>query len=172
MHHELFLILSLVFKPCGLLKIPIRQIPLSSRSFNFLQRLHLQPGLSICLLFFSSSCVTFMWSSRVIIMCLLYACFVLVLLFYVHTDPWPFEGTWWSACNVMPLFRSSVARNQSPGQKRKIDIPLPESWILNPEAMNPDLESIIKQTKHCIKSPFSQENIFTGFDYLKQRRGH
>ena len=42
----------------------------------------------------------------------------------------------------------------------------PESW-----AMNPDLESIIKQTKHCIPFPFSKGNIFfTEFDYLKQRQ--
>ena len=52
-----------------------------------------------------------------------------------------------------------------PGNKRMVDSPIPKSSIMNPEGMNPDLESIIKQTKHCIQFSF-----FTGKHsyYLKQ----
>ena len=50
----------------------------------------------------------------------------------------------------MISFWSYVAKNQLPGNKRMIDSTL-SSWIQNPEAMNPDLESIIKQTKHYIQ---------------------
>ena len=61
----------------------------------------------------------------------------------LHTDPWPFEGKWWSTFRVL-IFLSYVAKNQLPGNKRMIDSPLPESWMLNHEAMNPALESMIK----------------------------
>ena len=63
----------------------------------------------------------------------------------MHTDPRPFEITWRRV-----FFRSSVAKNQFTGNKTINDSLLPESLTLNPEAMNPDLESIIKQTKHSI----------------------
>ena len=36
------------------------------------------------------------------------------------------------------------AKDQLPGTKILIDSP--ESWILNPEAINPDLDLIFKQT--------------------------
>ena len=45
----------------------------------------------------------------------------------------------------MDLFLSSIARDQLPGHKGMIDIPLPDSLILNPEAMNLDLKSMNKQ---------------------------
>ena len=44
-----------------------------------------------------------------------------------HTDPWPFEGTWWSASRIMNLYWSSVANDPLSGHKRMIDSPLPES---------------------------------------------
>ena len=46
------------------------------------------------------------------------------------------------------FFRSYVSTNQLPGNKRLFNSLLPGSRILSPEAMNPDLESIIKETKH------------------------
>ena len=71
-----------------------------------------------------------------------------------HTDLWLFKGTWWSAFRVMIFFRFYVSPNQFPGNKRMINSPLPDSWSLNPEAMNDDLELIIKQIKHCIQISF------------------
>ena len=68
------------------------------------------------------------------------------------------------------FFRSYVSPNQFPGNKKMIISPFSESWILNPEAMNPDLESIIKKTNISYNFAFSQENIFTELDYLKQRQ--
>ena len=44
-----------------------------------------------------------------------------------HTDPWPIEDRWWSAYIVMHFFRDSLAREQSPGHRRMIDSPFPES---------------------------------------------
>ena len=70
----------------------------------------------------------------------------------------------------MHFFWSSEARDQLPGIKIQIDSPLPESWNLNPKAMNTDLKSINKQTKHCIYIFFEREHIFTEFDYEKQRQ--
>ena len=49
----------------------------------------------------------------------------------------------------MCLFGSSGAKNQLPGLERLIDRPLPESQIINPQAMNPDI-NINKQTKQYI----------------------
>ena len=61
---------------------------------------------------------------------------------------WP--QTVWNYMEEFFFFRSSVAKNQFTGKKTINDSLLPESLTLNPEAMNPDLESIIKQTKHSI----------------------
>ena len=45
----------------------------------------------------------------------------------LYTDHWLFEGTWWSTNRVILLFRLSVASDQSPGHKKMIESPLPES---------------------------------------------
>ena len=62
-------------------------------------------------------------------------------------NPWPFEGTWWSAFRV----------NVSDLIWDRINCLVIWEWLtalfLNPESMTFDLESIIKQTKHC--RPFS-----------------
>ena len=73
-------------------------------------------------------------------------------------------------CLYIIFFRYSLARDQSSGNKRMMDSPLPESLILNLKAMNPDLKSIIKQTKHFIPFSFFTGYIFTEFDCLKQRQ--
>ena len=39
----------------------------------------------------------------------------------------------------MHFFGSSGAMDQLPGHKRVIERPIPESLIINPEAINPDL---------------------------------
>ena len=49
----------------------------------------------------------------------------------------------------MYFLGSSGAKDQLPGDYRFIDRPLPESQIINPQAMNPDIH-VKKQTKHFI----------------------
>ena len=49
--------------------------------------------------------------------------------------------------------------------------PLPQSSILNPEAMNPYLESKIKQTKHCIPYFFFTRKYFYRVGLLKAKTG-
>ena len=87
-----------------------------------------------------------------------------------HTNRWPFEGTWKSGFRVMIFFRSYVSTNQFPDKKRVFDSPLPESWILSPEAMNPDLESIINQTKHCMPFSFSHEHFLQSWTIKRKDR--
>ena len=83
-----------------------------------------------------------------------------------QTNPWPFEGTWWSA------FRVKV----SDLIWDRINCLVIWEWLTalfpNPESMNFDLESIIKQNNHC--RPFS---CFTGkYSYSvslsKAKTGH
>ena len=47
---------------------------------------------------------------------------------------------------VYIFWGSSGAKDQLPGHQRLIDCPLPESQIINPQAMNPDI-NVNKQTK-------------------------
>ena len=49
----------------------------------------------------------------------------------------------------MYLLGSSSAKDQLPGYWRLNDCPLPESQIINPHAMNPDI-NVNKQTKQYI----------------------
>ena len=49
----------------------------------------------------------------------------------------------------MYLLGSSGAKDQLPGHQRLIDRPLTESQIINPQAMNPDI-NVNEQTKQYI----------------------
>ena len=82
-----------------------------------------------------------------------------------------FEGTWWSAFRVIIIFRSYESSYQFPVNKRMIKSPLHESWILKPEALNPEFESIIKQTKYFIPISLSLE-FFKGVWLFKAKTGH
>ena len=57
-----------------------------------------------------------------------------------------------------------------PDKKRIFNSPLPESWILSPEAMNPDLESIINQTKYCMPFSFSHEHFLQSWTIKSKDR--
>ena len=63
-----------------------------------------------------------------------------------HIVPQLSEGTWWSSDSVMYFLGSTGAKDLLPGHQRLIDRPLPESQIINPQAMNPDIK-VNKQTK-------------------------
>ena len=62
-----------------------------------------------------------------------------------HIVPCLSKSTWWSSDSVMYVLGSSGAKDQLSGHQRLIDRPLPESRIINPQAMNPDL-NVNKQT--------------------------
>ena len=64
----------------------------------------------------------------------------------------------------MYLLGYSGAKDQLPGHYRLIDRPLPESWIINPQATNPDI-NVNKQTKQYITR--ANLSVFTELDYLK-----
>ena len=70
------------------------------------------------------------------------------------------------------FFRFYVSTNQFPGNKRMINSPLPDSWSLNPEAMNDDLELIIKQIKHCIQISFFHIKYFYRVWIYKAKAGY
>ena len=66
--------------------------------------------------------------------------------------PYLAEGTWCNSDSFMYFLGSSGAKDQLPGHFRLIDRPLPESQIINPHAMNPDI-NVNKQTKQYITRP-------------------
>ena len=67
----------------------------------------------------------------------------------------------------MYFLGSSDAKDHQPGHSRLIDRPLPESRIMNPQSMNPDL-NVNEQTKQYITKQNYQ--YFTELDYLKLRQ--
>ena len=49
---------------------------------------------------------------------------------FLHTDPWLFQGAWWSAYRFMHFCWSYIAKDQLPGLYRMFDSPVPESWVM------------------------------------------
>ena len=66
-----------------------------------------------------------------------------------HIVPQLSEGIWWSSNNVIYFLGSSRAKDQFPGHQRLIDCSLPESRIVNPQAINPGI-NVNNQTKQYI----------------------
>ena len=64
----------------------------------------------------------------------------------------------------MYFLGSFGAKGQLPGPKRLIDCPLPESRIISPQGMNPDI-NVNKQTKQYFTR--AKYQYFTELDYLK-----
>ena len=81
-----------------------------------------------------------------------------------HIEPQLSEGTWWSSDRVVYFSGSSGDKDQLPGDQRLNDRPLPESGIINPQAMNPDI-NVNKQTNQNITR--ENDQYFTELDYLK-----
>ena len=77
-----------------------------------------------------------------------------------HTASWLFEGTWWRSYKVIYSSFSSLARDQSPGHKKLFDSPIPDSWILNPEAKDPvfNVNKQTNQNKHEYYTVLNKSN--------------
>ena len=78
-----------------------------------------------------------------------HAAWEVIPTFSSHTDPCLFEEILWRSYIVIHSLRFSIAMDKLPGHKRMFDSPIPDSYILNPEAKNPDFNN---QTNQALNS--------------------